>query len=175
MGEMDHVVKTDLSQKTWVILGAKRTGTSFLAELLGNNGIEIATCGNLHNEDLDFVMLNDLILHSVGGDWNNLPPDELIGVSVKAHEQEIKALIASKKESGRDWGWKCPRQGATIKYILPYLDDDVYLVAVFRKPDIAARSMQRTWAHMGYSFDFCRKAITDMQARIIDALGEFTK
>jgi hypothetical protein len=170
---MEKVVKTDKSQKTWVILGTKRGGTSFLAQILGENGVKIDTCGNGHNEDIDFVMLNVMILKDAGGDWNNLAPDEAIGEAVKKHEDHLKQIIADKKASGQDWGWKDPRQGATLKHILPYLDDDVYIVAVFRKPEIAAKSMQRTWPQ--HSLEFCRKVIDDYYERILDALEEFTR
>ncbi len=173
MGIMEHPPITDKSPKTWVIVGSKRGGTSFLAQILGENGVDIDHCGNGHNEDMDFVLFNDMILGEAGGDWNNLPPDEEIAKAVHRHSTTLIHLL--KRKRTMSWGWKDPRQGAVLKHYLPYLEDDVYIVAVFRKPDIAARSMQRTWSHLDYSFEFCRKVITDNYARIIDALGEFAK
>jgi hypothetical protein len=83
---MEHPPITDFSRKTWVILGSKRGGTSFLTQILGENGVTIEHCGNGHNEDLDFVLLNDKILETAGGDWNDLPPDDAIAAAVKEHE-----------------------------------------------------------------------------------------
>ena len=168
---MEHPSINDLSPKTWVILGSKRGGTSFLAQVLGENGVIFATCGNGHNEDLDFVLFNDRILKEAGGNWNDLPPDAEIARAVKAHEAELVELLKRKRKSA--WGWKDPRQGATIKHFLPYLEDDVYLVVVFRQPDKAAASMHRTWPH--HSVEYSRAVITNYYRRILDALEEFIK
>jgi len=167
---MEHPPITDDSPKTWIIVGSKRGGTSFLAQILGENGVAIDHCGNGHNEDIDFVQFNNMILQEAGGDWNNLPLDHNIHVAIKAHEQELIDLIESKKTSG-SWGWKDPRQGALIKHYLPYLEDDVYLVCVFRRPDKAARSMARTWPQ--HNIDYCRRVIGSYYDRILDGVHAF--
>lgn len=171
MGVMEHPPITDKSPKTYVIVGTKRSGTSFLAQVLGENGVDIATCGNGHNEDLDFVQFSEKILKEAGGDWNDLPPAQEIAKAVHRNSTELIALLKSKKTMA--WGWKDPRVGAMIEYFLPYLEDDVYLVCVFRKPAIAAASMHRTWPK--HSLEFCLKVITDYQHRSLDAIEEFTK
>ena len=94
---MEHPPITDQSPKTWVILGAKRGGTSFLAQVLGENGVTIAHCGNGHNEDIDFVRFNEKILAAAGGDWNNLPPDEDIGTMIDIY----KDILSRKNYAGR--------------------------------------------------------------------------
>lgn len=168
---MEHPSITDKSPKTWVVLGSKRGATSFLAQILGESGVSIIHCGNGHNEDIDFVRFNNKILAAAGGDWNRLPPDREIAKAVKENENELIELIRSKGDGQQSWGWKDPRQGATIKHFLPYLADDVYIVCVFRKPAKAAASMQRTWPQ--HSLEFCRGVIDGYYERILDALQAF--
>ena len=167
---MEHPPITDDSPKTWIIIGSKRGGTSFLAQVLGENGVTIAHCDNGHNEDLDFVRFNEKILKEAGGDWNNLPSDENIAEAVRNHEDELVAMIGDKKTKG-SWGWKDPRQGATVKNFYPYLEDDVYLVCVFRRPDKAAESMNRTWPQ--HSLEYSEKVIRSYYSRILEAIGDF--
>jgi hypothetical protein len=169
---MERPKISDPSPKTWVVVGPKRSGTSFLARVLGDNGVEIAHCGNGHNEDIDFVRFNNMILNEAGGDWNFLPPDEDIAKAVEANRDRLVELIESKK-NGSAWGWKDPRQGAVLKHILPYLDDDVYLVCVFRKPAKVAESINRTWPQ--HSVEFGKRVALDYYRRILDAVEEFIK
>ena len=106
----------DPDQKVYVVLGCRRPGTSFLAEALGNAGVVFRTCGNGHNEDGVFCVLNDAVLGEAGGDWSELPPDDRIAEAVAAYETEYRSLIEERAQAGR-WGWKDPRQGATIQYL----------------------------------------------------------
>lgn len=168
---MEHPPITDKSPKTWVVVGTKRGATSFLAQILGENGVSIDTCDNGHNEDLDFVKFNNMILAEAGGDWNRLPADDAIAGAVAAHASELQQLLSSKAEGKAAWGWKDPRQGATLKHFLPYLDEDVYIVCVFRKPAKAASSMHRTWPQ--HSLEFCREVVDSYYERILGALQEF--
>ena len=161
---------TDTSPKTWIVVGSKRGGTSFLAQILGENGVTIEHCGNGHNEDIDFVTFNNIILREAGGDWNHLPSDEAIAQAIANHEQELIDLI-KRKRTGASWGWKDPRQGATIKHFYPYLEDDVYLVCVFRRPDKAAASMHRTWPQ--HTLKFSEKVIRAYYSKILEAIREF--
>ena len=167
---MEHPPITDTSPKTWIIIGSKRGGTSFLAQVLGENEVKIEHCGHGHNEDLDFVKFNDKVLKEAGGDWNNLPSDKAIAQAVDNYKDELIALIKSKKTSGA-WGWKDPRQGATIKHFYQYLEDDVYLVCVFRRPDKAAESMRRTWPQ--HNLEYCRSVINSYYIKILEAIEEF--
>lgn len=168
---MEHPEINDTSMKTWVILGSKRGGTSFLAQVLGENGVEFDICGNGHNEDLDFVTLNNIILMEAGGDWNNLPEDERIEEAVTDNEDRLMEILEAKKDDA--WGWKDPRQGATIKHFLPYLEDDVYLVCVFRKPQKVGESINRVWPQ--HSVEFGKKLAVDYYKRILGAVEEFIR
>lgn len=171
---MEHPPITDTSMKTWVILGSKRGGTSFLAQILGENGVSFAHCGNGHNEDLDFVKFNDKVLTEAGGDWNDLPSDTNIAAAVENHKDELVDLLKRKRIRAKHtgaFGWKDPRQGATIKHFFPYLEDDVYMVVVLRRPDKAAASMHRTWPQ--HSLSYCKIVIGDYYERILSAFEAF--
>ena len=167
---MESSPVADESPKTHVILGCKRAGTSFVAEALGRAGIAFETCGNGHNEDAAFCDLNDAILADAGGDWNELPADDRVASAVAAREREYRALIAERAGRARRWGWKDPRQGAIIQHVLPWLDGDVYLVCVFRRPRRVAESMHRTW---GTPHAEGRRVYNDYCRRILNAVREF--
>ena len=53
---MESSPVSDASPKTYVVLGCRRAGTSFVAEALGRLGIHFDVCGNGHNEDVDFCV-----------------------------------------------------------------------------------------------------------------------
>jgi len=167
---MEFSKMTNTSPKTFVVLGSKRGGTSFVAQALGSAGVKFDVCGNGHNEDLDFVQLNDKILKFAGGDWNNIPSDEKIAHAVDHYKHQVKTLLKRKKI--QMWGWKDPRQSATIKHFLPYLEDDVYLVCVFRKKELVAQSIKTIW---GKPLAKGRKIVDSYYERLIDAIKEFTK
>lgn len=170
---MEHPPITDKSPKTWIIIGSKRGGTSFLAQVLGENGVKIEHCGNGHNEDIDFVNFNNMILKEAGGDWNELPSESAIAARIHWHQEELIKLLETKR-TGESWGWKDPRQGATIKHFYPYLDDfddDIYLVCVFRRPDKAAASMHRTWPQ--HSLEYSEKVIRSYYTKILEAIRGF--
>jgi hypothetical protein len=167
---MEHPKIWNHAPKTFVILGCKRGGTSFLTQVLGENGVTIEHCGNGHNEDLDFVKLNEFFLAGAGGNWNDLPPDEDIARVTGQFEDAIMSLVERKSTGQEAWGWKDPRQGATIKYFLPHLKDDVYLVCVFRKPALVAESINRLWDR---PIESGRKIVMDYYRRILDAVEVF--
>lgn len=156
----------------YVVLGCRRSGTSFVAEALGRMGIAFEVCGNGHNEDAAFCELNGAILREAGGDWSELPAEERIAAAVAAHEGEYRALIAERGKGAERWGWKDPRQGATIRHLLPWLEEDVYLVCVFRRPRRVAESMHRTW---GTPRAEGRRIYNDYCRRILRAVREFVE
>jgi len=136
---------------------------------LGQSGVTFEVCGNGHNEDAEFCALNNKVLKAAGGDWSELPTEDRIEAEVIAHEDAYRALIGERSKAQR-WGWKDPRQGATIRAMLPWLEDDVYLVCVFRKPERVAESMHRTW---GTPRAEGRRIYNDYCRRILGAVREF--
>jgi hypothetical protein len=107
------VLITDKSPKTYVVLGCPGSGTSFLAKALHDQGVDMGTTNMEFYENLDFVKLNQEIMGGVTG--------------------RIKEVINKYKK--QFWGFKDPQSAFTIDKILPHLEDDVYLVCIFRKPE----------------------------------------
>lgn len=95
-----------------------------------------------HFEDVDFLSLNEKILASAGGSWNDPPlyPDIL---SLRDDFQlDIRDLIQNKNEnnSGRPWGWKDPRTCLTIDLYLPFLRRP-FVIWCRRDPAVISKSL----------------------------------
>ena len=130
-----------MASKTIVVLGMHRSATSLVANGLHKAGVDMgknlmpagpATPQGFY-EDMDFVLLNDLILDASGGDWAN-PPKELSD----KYDNKINELI----RYGTLWGWKDPRTTLTIEKYYDKLEDPI-LVCNFRKPELVADSLIR--------------------------------
>jgi len=129
----------DIRDKSYFIISQPRSGSSFLSESIQQNGIDMGYLkhNNLHTmEDLDFVELNDWILDRAGGTWRNPPQQEKIDIlkNDQVVSDRIKELLLSKRNYM--YGAKDPRFSLTFSLYIPFLDDDVYIITIFRKPDI---------------------------------------
>jgi len=137
---------TDKSPKTYVVLGMHKSGTSFIAKSLHDQGVEMGVrdADKKHTlyEHLEFNKLNREILREAGGSWDNPPLENKIRMVMQDSnmKQKISRLIGQFKNVF--WGFKDPRTVLTIDNILPHLKDDVYLVCVFRKPEKVANSLK---------------------------------
>ena len=125
--------------KTFVILACHRSASSLVAKALHEAGVHMGDdlLSGLpdnpegHFEDMDFLRKNVEIL---GGDnWKE--------VNTPLKEADTKTLIASKNDKPL-WGWKDPRTTLTINKYYQHLDDPV-IVALFRKPELVAKSMAK--------------------------------
>jgi len=127
----------DKQNKTYVILGAPHSGTSFLAKALRDAGVDIGT--DLYKyQDRDIVKLNYTILKKAGGGPYN-PPSER-SILATNYNHHIKNAI--KRRQKKFWGWKEPTTSLTIKKYLPHLEEDVYLICIFRKPESLVKSYE---------------------------------
>src|SRR5512134_2461070 len=104
-------------QKTVVVLGLARSGTSVITGILKILGVEMGA--SVHDkanpfgsfEDLDFARLHREIfeLASNGSSYWNPPSVEKI-LGLKERVRDAIAEIVARKSSGRAiWGWKHPR------------------------------------------------------------------
>lgn len=130
----------DPSPKTYIVLGCHRSGTSFLTKALLDAGVKMGG-QPIHYENGRFVSLNKDIIQGAGGTWRQPPEEDALLESGRGKEAEIVALLRSSKSDF--WGWKDPRQALTVRSYLPHLEDDVYLIAIFRKPDRVKASLRR--------------------------------
>jgi len=126
----------DHSNKTYIVLGMHRSGTSFVTQALQDAGAEMNGRPPYH-ENQDFLALNNKILTQSGANWANIPENIKVNPDTA---QKIKTLIA--KYGKKFWGWKDPRTSLTLPAYLPYLKDDVYLIACFRKPKRVGKSLE---------------------------------
>ena len=124
-------------QKTIVVLGSGRGGTSVMAGLLKIIGVDMGN--TIHPtkfnprgsfEDEDFVEMNRKILNRPNKDFSG----------------EIQTLIKHKSKGKKLWGWKNPSTILTIDKYLPYLTNP-YFVIIIRNPINNALSMVK------YSYD----------------------
>lgn len=135
--------------KTFIVLGMHRSATSLVAGGIEEMGVDVGgnkvLLANEHNpagyfENIDFILLNDRILSSAGGDWKNPPSHESILSVKKEYEEEIKFTI--KKNEAEVWGWKDPRTVLTIDLYLPHLENPFFLTC-FRSPLKVAQSLKK--------------------------------
>lgn len=135
----EYLKINDTSDKTYVVLGSHRSGTTFITKALYDQGIKMGGGASGHREDIDFIHLNMDILKEAGGEWKKPPSEEAIDAIISKYGDRFKTIVDKKKD--KLWGWKDPRQPLTMKGLVDYLEDDVYLVCVFRKPERVARSL----------------------------------
>jgi len=136
--------------KQVVVLGMHRSLTSGVAEGLHRAGIHMGEemLGKTksqptgHWEDKEFLHLNEQLLEAAGGSWRNPPSRAALHAIAGQFERRIQRMIAKRNAAHDPWGWKDPRNGLTLPLYLPHLDGDVHLVAVFRKPERVARSLE---------------------------------
>jgi len=153
---------TNKEDKTYVVLGVPHSATSFIAQSLSKNGVNMHHTSLKNYEDWDFVKINKRILRKFGDKNLALPTEEEI-MSVNV-EDKIKKTVEKKK--GKRWGFKDPRASLTIKKYFPYLDGDVYLICCFRKSE---KIMQ------GRDERTNKKFIDHYNKAIISAIKEFVE
>lgn len=130
--------------KTVVVLGMPRTGSSLTAgicQILGfNMGEETAGYHPEWNpkgtyENAKFQRLDDRILHSLGGSWDNPP------IVKPQPNKEIEYLVNNEKS--QMWGWKGARTTLLIELYWPYLKNPYFIICQRRAKDIIA-SFEKT-------------------------------
>lgn len=149
----------DFDNKVYIVLGMHHSGTSFLSKALYDQGVHMGTVPSGHYENQDAVRLNSQML---GGDWAY--PRKVD----KNFSEDIQAFI-NKHESNK-WGFKDPRTSLTVDNYLPHLeDDDVYLIAIFRKPAKVKNSLRR----MDYNIKDYDELIDRYNKSIIGSIKKF--
>jgi hypothetical protein len=156
--------------KTIVILGMHRSGTSMVAGILQQLGVDIG--GDLleayisnpfgHFENKQFYEINKRILATCGGDWLSPPPLEIILQQNNLYSKEIMDVINRNKSEL--WGWKDPRTAFTIDLFLPYLENPYFIVCYRNNFDIASSLNRRD----GLEIEECYLLIDTYLKRIDD-------
>lgn len=159
-------------QKTVVVLGAHRNGTSSVAGILEILGVDMGDTSWLpgdgfnprgYFEDGAIAHLNERLLDRAGGSWTDPPepgrledPGEL--------GDDIRRLA---RRDAPLWGWKDPRTDFTVHLWLPHLVNP-HCVVCLRNPVHAARSL----VHLDVGFDLERalRLVSLHHRRILDFL-----
>lgn len=138
---------------TYIILGAPRSGTSFLTAALVEQGVHMGDTfyqgpnpyGGYENQD--FIDINKDIV--IGADqlfgMGAVPvSEEALLASAEKHTGRIRQAIAKNRRD--KWGWKDPRTTLLIRAYMPLIletDDDPFIYCCFRRPKYVAASIAR--------------------------------
>ncbi|MEN3130553.1 sulfotransferase family protein [Bacillus albus] len=120
-------MNTQSKSKLFLILSSHRSGSSATAGMLDVLGIHMgnsllkpsATNPKGYFENVDFVYLNDKILHTAGAAWDNPPKREELRRSIDLSSDILSFL---KKHIKPLWGLKDPRMILTFDIWKPHLN-----------------------------------------------------
>jgi hypothetical protein len=140
------------------VTGMHRSGTSLLAGMLGDLGIDMGAPDEMitpdmfglpvddqpggYHENVRFVRLDDAILERLGGDTYHVPepePGRALSPALDDERRQARELVAE-LETRRPWGWKDPRSLVLLDFwtaIIPNLR----VVLCVRNPIEVARSI----------------------------------
>lgn len=134
-----------IGQRTLIVLGMHRSGTSCLAGILEKAGIffgDVARSstfnvkGNIEN--VRIMKLHDELLRQNNGAWDNPPADVKWPDSLKYERDRI----IQEYGNASFWGFKDPRVLFVLDGWLEALQD-VFLIATFRHPCSVAKSLEK--------------------------------
>ena len=137
-----------------IVLGMHRSGTSVLARVLNLMGVYFgpegsSTGANWENpkgfwERRDVRKLNDLVLNSIGCDWNRLSTFDLARVprSVLEEFETTAAKLVLEMDAHRPWLLKEPRLELLLPLWLRFLEVPV-CINIYRHPVEVAASLKR--------------------------------
>ena len=143
-----------------VILGMHRSGTSAVAGLLSQLGIDFGEHlmpPGYDNElgyweHLDIVQLHDRLLESLGRSWDDeraLPSDWLEREETRNIQSSLKAIVERDFAGRRFFGLKDPRLCRLLPLWLPLFEDlviePVFILAVRHPWEVAQSLLRRNW------------------------------
>jgi hypothetical protein len=148
-----------MQNKTLVVIGMHRSGTSLITKWLLHCGLEVGESllgpglGNSggHFEDTEFYkihleILRDNNLHDSGiviDPRYNLTP---------YHQEKIKGIIAVKNRLFEQWAWKDPRTCLFLDFYTKILPDAYYLVAIRDYQAVVVSLLKRTFAERDIAY-----------------------
>jgi hypothetical protein len=177
------VDRENQQQKTVVVLGTARSGTSVTAGMLASLGIDMGNVGHPSRsnprgafEDRDFGRLHKEIFNLVaeGKTYWDPPTRGQILEQKEAAAPRIERLILEKSKGKPIWGWKHPRTILTIDLFLPYLTNP-HFIMVFRNPLAIAYSSVEHTKNRQRSVDFLNalKLANFYQREMVDFLERY--
>jgi len=149
-----------MQNKTLIILGMHRSGTSLITNWLQQCGLEVgqslmgAGVGNNegHFEDIEFYKMHMEILKD-----NNLNDSGIIDHPVDSissyHKEKIKSIIKVKNKLFGQWGWKDPRTCLFLKHYRELLPQAYYLVVVRDYHLVVVSLLKRTLSELDLHYN----------------------
>ena len=127
--------KGGVRNKTYIVMGTGRSGTSFIVDCLMNNGVDMGrrSGGAFHHnlENIEFRKLNTDILKSAGGDAFHPPTIKAVLEQKKKYRKRARELI--KKYKADLWGFKDPRTTLALPAYINEFKGDVYFICMVRR------------------------------------------
>jgi hypothetical protein len=140
------------------VIGVHRSGTSMVARLLSECGIDFGKRTDLEArdsfnpegywEDPRFVAVNERLLAASGGDWDFPAPLSL--VDSDAEKARAAKLVEPR---GRPWGWKDPRTSLTLPFWRELLPDLRAVICVRNPLEVAGSLRQRNGHSQTYGLN----------------------
>ena len=137
-----------------IITGMHRSGTSCLAGSLQQNGLYLGkvyehSTYNLkgNRENAQIMALNDSVLKTSGGSWDNLP--EQISWTDEEAKKRDQIITGFVNKAEKKWGFKDPR----ALFTLPFWQEglaEIQLVASLRHPLLVAKSLHKRAIALNY-------------------------
>jgi hypothetical protein len=157
----------DTDSKAYIVLGAPHSATSFITKAIKDQGVTVRSNygkGNYYQYS-GVVRMNNRILKEAGGWWNDPPSDEEIEkVDLK---KQIKKLVNRLRD--KMWAIKDPRMCFTVDHYLEHMDEDVYLICCFRKPERIVESYKR----MGREKEVTRELVDRHNRSLLKSVRKF--
>ncbi len=166
--------------KAVVVLGMHRSGTSLVALILKELGINMGDKTLVggssnpfgHEEDLAFFDLNERFLRKAKGDWDFPPSKADLDLVAKHFDEEIGRLITDRYNRSNLWGWKEPRTALLFKYYRAHLSN-YQVIHVTRSFDrIAASLWKRDKMPIRKSRDLCDSYNERLNESLVDIVDK---
>jgi hypothetical protein len=147
-----------------VIAGMHRSGTSMVARLLNQSGLDLGPADHFIQpaadnpegfwESLPFVQINEEIISAWHGSWHAVP-DENSGWQFTeqfAPLRERAASIPGELGLQEPWGWKDPRNSITLPFWLSVWPDMKVVICLRNPLDVVNSLMERDQLPAGRVF-----------------------
>ena len=163
------------SKKVYIVLGNARSGTTFLARAIKMALESMGRPWRFDEEVHDSISsINNIILSEAGGDMWHPPSVERIIEAGEYCSDMMENYLGGIAGANHFWGFKDPRTSLTLPAWLPLFEDneDVYLIAIFRKPNRVADSLDNLGWGLG-NIEENKKVIRQYNNRILDNVRRF--
>lgn len=189
---MNHPnIRKDDRLRTYIVIGAHRSGTSFVTHCLINTGVDMGDDligvslgnpqGGCESTTWD-TLANDIITH-LGGKWSRHAEvdDDYTWAAIRSAREHfagrIRALI--KERAHGWWGIKNPKLSRIMFVVLPFIlevdDDPIVIVCARRRSKVTASIRERAQA-VGRDVPTVEeydRIVSDFYLRITDFISEF--